>query len=478
MTWQSTFELVILIYFFVVNGTYTALTFIAFFVVRNQHRRSYIDDYPHIFESKLAPGVSLLMPAHNEETTIVESVRSLLMSRYPLFEVVVIDDGSEDSTLDRLIEEFGLRRSQRQNSRLFRDAIETASIRGVWVSPTVPNLVVISKENGGKADALNAGMNACKYPYFFSMDADIILEEDAILRVVAPIMRDPDRVVAAGGMVRVVNGCEVKNGQVVRPGLSKKTLPVLQVIEYIRAFSAGRAGLSAVDSLMIISGAFGVYSSQIARQVGGYSTETVGEDMELLVRMRKTLFKDKVAHDVLYQAYPVAWTEVPENLRILSAQRRRWHRGLCETMWKNRDMIFRPRYKAMGIFAMPFFFFVEFLGPLAEVSGYIYLIWLLLTGGVDQQFFLLFLSLAVLWGVFLSFSAILFEDVNFNWYRMWRSLGKLLPYALFENLGYRQLTAWWRVCGFFEFVVGKRGWGKQERQGFGNELESELETGS
>lgn len=466
MSWNQAFEFAILLYFFIVNGIYTLLTFVAFFMVRNQHRRSYIDDYPHIFDSKLAPGVSILVPAHDEEMTIVESVRSFLLSNYPRFEVIVIDDGSQDETLPRLIEAFGLRPNQRALDRVLRQAIPTQPVESVWVSPTYPELLVISKQNGGKADALNVGINACQYPYFFSLDADIILEEDAILRVVTPIMRDPDRVVAAGGMVRVVNGCEVRSGRVVRPGLSKKTLPVLQVIEYIRAFAAGRAGLSALDSLMIISGAFGVFNTSIALRVGGYAVDTVGEDMELLVRMRRQLFKDKYRHRVIYQAYPVAWTEVPEKLGGLSRQRRRWHRGLCEVMWRNRGMILNPRYKVVGMFAMPFFLFVELLGPLMEVAGYVYLVWLLFTTGIDTQFGVLFLLLAVLWGVFLSFSAIVFEDVNFNWYRLWRSLGKLLPHALLENLGYRQLTAWWRVRGFFEFLLGKRGWGRQERRGF------------
>lgn len=455
-------QLFLLVYFFFVNGAYSILTLLAFPLVRQQHRRSFIDDLPGLFKSRLAPGVSILVPAHNEEAAIVDSVRSLLMSHYPKFEVVVIDDGSTDRTVAELIEAFGLRKVY----RVARDEITTAKVQATYLSKQYDNLVLILKDRGGKADALNAGINAAKHPYFFSVDADVVLERDAVIRTMKPVMRDPDRVVASGGIIRVANGCKIVNGRMVKAGLSPRHLPVLQVVEYIRAFSAGRAGLSVLDSLLIISGAFGVFDTRLARNVGGYRLGTVGEDMELLVRMRRRLIEQGTKHHVLYLAYPVAWTEVPETFGLLGRQRARWQRGLCETMWHHRRMIFNPRYGHIGMVAMPFFLLVEFIGPIAEASGYVLLLWWIATNQVFWPFFWWFLTLSVLWGVLLSFAAVLFEDVNFTWYRLRRSLTRLLGHALLENMGYRQLTVAWRLRGVWQFLRGETAWGHMEHRGF------------
>ncbi|HEY5516630.1 MAG TPA: glycosyltransferase [Coriobacteriia bacterium] len=466
-------QLFVLVYFFFVNGMYSLLTLLAFPLVRQQHRRSFIDDLPGLFGSRLAPGVSILVPAHNEEAAIVESVRSLLMSHYPRFEVVVIDDGSTDGTAAELIKAFGLRKVY----RVARDDIATAPIHATYLSEKHDNLVLILKGHGGKADSLNVGINAAKHPYFFSIDADVVLERDAVIRAMKPVMRDPERVVASGGIVRVANGCRIVNGRMVRAGLSPRHLPVLQVVEYIRAFSAGRAGLSALDSLLIISGAFGVFDTRLARSVGGYLLGTVGEDMELLVRMRRRLLESKTKHHVLYLAYPVAWTEVPETFGLLGRQRARWQRGLCETLWHHRRMLFNPRYGHIGLFAMPFFLLVEFFGPIAEAAGYLLLVWWIVTGQIFWPYFWWFFAMAVLWGVLLSFAAVLFEDVNFTWYRLRRSLVRLLGHALLENFGYRQLTVFWRLRGVVQFLRGETSWGQMEHRGFAEGADAGADEG-
>lgn len=463
MSWQDLLQVIVIVDFFIVHGSYSLLTLLAFPAVRTQHRRAFIDDYPHVFRSRLAPGVSIIVPAYNEEATIVENVDSLLMLRYPQLEVVVVIDGATDATLDVLREHFGLTKV----IRVLRDDITTQRVNAVYASERIANLIVIDKQNGGKADALNAGINASNHPYFVSVDADVILEEDAVIRVMTPILRNPRLVVAAGGILRVANGCEVRGGRVIRAALSKRTLPVLQVIEYIRAFAAGRAGLSVINSLLIISGAFSAFNTALVREVGGYARDTVGEDMEILVRVRRHLARQKRPYRVLYLAYPVAWTEVPETLKALGRQRARWHRGLSETLWKHRDTAFNPRYGYMGLVAMPFFLVAEFLGPIAEATGYAIFLLLVLTGDVNFAFYLLFLSIAVLWGVLLSLSAVFFEDVNFRWYETWGSYTRLVWLAVLENFGYRQLTVWWRLRGLAQFFAHRRAWGKMERRGFG-----------
>lgn len=465
MTIQEWIQLLVLIDFFLINGSYSLLTLFAFPLVKEQHHRAFIDDYPHVFRSRLAPGVSIIVPAFNEEATIAASVDSLLMSRYPKLEIVVVVDGATDRTLEVLQEHFKLRRA----FRMLRTEIATQPVDAVYVSDRVSNLLVVHKQNGGKADSLNAGINACTYPYFFSVDADVILEEDAVLRVMTPILKDPVHVVAAGGIVRVANGSVVKAGRMIKVRLSKRRLPVMQVIEYIRAFAAGRAGLSAVDSLLIISGAFGVFRSELIREIGGYALDTVGEDMELLVRLRRHLIEMGRPHRILYMAYPVAWTEVPEDLGALGRQRARWHRGLCEVLWRHKKVAFNPRYGHIGIWAMPFYIGFEFTAPLAEFSGYVAFVVLALTGNVNIGFALLFFTIAVLWGVLLSFSAVMFEDINFRWYESWWSYARLLRMAVLENIGYRQLTVWWRLVGFIQFLRGKKSWGRQERRGFSSD---------
>lgn len=452
-----------LLYFFGINSYYLVLTVAGFWrtlrtvldVQRADHRR--------LLRSPLTPPVTVLAPAFNEEAGVVENVRSLLMLDYPLFEVILVNDGSRDRTLQVLIEAFGLKRS----ARSFEYAVACQTIREVYESPAHPNLVVVDKVNGGKADALNAGLNLSLYPLFCAIDADSILDSDALLRLVRPFIEAPGVTIAAGGVVRVANGCVVTAGRVREVRLVRRPLPLIQTIEYLRAFLFGRMGWSGSNSLLIISGAFGLFDKRAAITVGGYATDTVGEDMELVVRLHRYVNDRKQPYRVGFVPDAICWTEVPESLRVLRRQRTRWQRGLIDTLWRHRGMIGRPRYGTVGLISLPGFALFELLSPLVELSGYVMLPILYASGLVNLAYATGLLTLSLLYAVLVSILAVLLEDIAFRRFPRLRDLGVLLAATLLENFGYRQLTVWWRVCAFAEFWRGDLSWGVMERRGVG-----------
>ena len=450
-----------LLYFFAINSYYLVLTVAGFWrtlrtvldVQRADHRR--------LLRSPLTPPVSVLAPAFNEEANVVENVRSLLMLDYPLFEVILVNDGSTDRTLEALIAAFDLKRS----ARSFEYAVTCKTIREVYESPTHPNLVVVDKLNGGKADALNAGLNLSLYPLFCAIDTDSILESDALLRLVRPFIEAPGVTIAAGGVVRVANGCDIRAGRVREVRLVRRPLPLIQIVEYLRAFLFGRMGWSGSNSLLIISGAFGLFEKRAAIVVGGYATDTVGEDMELVVRMHRYLHDRDQVYRVGFVPDAICWTEVPESLRVLRRQRTRWQRGLIDTLWRHRRMIGRPKYGTVGLISLPGFAVFEMLSPLVEFAGYILLPLLCLAGIFNVPYAIALLSVSVLYGILVSVLAVLLEDIAFRRYPRLGDIAVLLAATVLENLGYRQLTVWWRVRAFAEFWRGDLSWGVMERRG-------------
>ncbi len=451
----------VLVALFLINTYQLVLVLLGFRHTRRMVREIQRSDQRRLLRSPLTPPVSVLAPAFNEEANVVENVRSLLMLDYPLFEVVVVNDGSRDRTLEVLIREFGLRPS----ARSFEYAAPCRPIRQVYDSAEYPNLVVVDKVNGGKADALNAGLSLALYPLFCAIDADSILESDALLRLVRPFVDFPGVTVAAGGIVRVANGCDIQAGRVRRVKLVHRPLPLMQVVEYLRAFLFGRMGWSGGNGLLIISGAFGMFEKRAALAAGGYARDTVGEDMELVVRMHRHLRERGRPYRIGFVPDPICWTEVPESLRVLRRQRTRWHRGLIDTLWRHRAMIGRPRYGSIGLLAMPCFVLFEMLSPVVELTGYLMLPVLAALGLLAPSFALSFFLLAVLYGVLVSVVAVLLEDITFRRYPCTRDLALLVGAAVLENLGYRQLTVWWRVRAFWEFWRGDLSWGAMERRG-------------
>ncbi|HSO01640.1 MAG TPA: glycosyltransferase family 2 protein, partial [Gaiellaceae bacterium] len=414
------------------------------------------------FASPLTPPISILLPAYNEEAGVVESITSLLNLRYPEFEIIVVNDGSKDGTIGRLREAFDLVPVR----KALRQEIATAPVRAAYVSRRQRNLWVVDKENGGKADALNAGVNAARYPYVCAIDADAVLEEEALLRVSTPILDDPDLVVATGGIVRIANGCVVDRGRIVSVGLPRSRLATLQVIEYFRAFLIGRIGWSRLNALLIISGAFGLFRRSLVTEVGGYATDTVGEDVELVVRLHRHLRERGEEYRIEFVPDPVCWTEAPEGFRVLSRQRRRWHRGLGETLWRHRRLTFNPHYGHLGMQAFPYFLVFEFLGPVLELLGPPAIVVWWSFGLLSLPFLLGFLAVAFLLGILLSIAALALEEFSFRRHRRNREVARLLFFSVVENLGYRQLVAFWRFLAFIDLARRRRGWGEMQRKGF------------
>ena len=413
--------------------------------------------------SALMPPISILAPAYDEAATVRQSVRAMLLLRYPEFEVVIINDGSKDDTLRLLIEEFHLYKS----ARFFDKGLTTGPIRAIYESIDPVPLVVIDKQNTGKADSLNAGINVARYPLVCCVDADSILEEDSLLRAARPFVEDPEHVIAAGGIVRVANGCEVAGGRVVRVGVPQSWIARFQVVEYLRAFLGGRVAFSMYNCLLVISGAFGLFSKAAIVAVGGYGTNTVGEDMELIVRLHHWARREKKDYRIVFEPEPVCWTEVPESLATLHRQRSRWQRGTIQTLWAHRGMIAHPGYGLLGLAAFPYYVLFEMFGPLVELTGYIVTFMGLALNLFNHNTALLFFLAAATYGILLSVASVILEELTLRRYPKVRDLVLLLIAGVLESLGFRQLLTIWRAQAFWHLFRNGQAWGAMERKGFG-----------
>jgi cellulose synthase/poly-beta-1,6-N-acetylglucosamine synthase-like glycosyltransferase len=454
------YQLFVLGYFAVLNLLYAWFSLVGLSMVARYARELSELALRDLLEREAYLPVSILVPAYNEEKTIVESVRSFLGLRFPEFEVVVVSDGSKDRTVEKLREAYALV----EEPLVFRKAIDSKPIRAIYRSLRYPNLVVVEKDNGGKADALNAGLNLARYPLFCAVDADSLLDGDALLRASRLFLED-EAVLAVGGTIRPLNGASVRGGVVEALRLPGGFLERMQIVEYSRAFFSGRAGWSALDALLIISGAFGLFRRQTVLGIGGYRTHTVGEDMELVVRLHRFARERRQPYRIVYTPDPICYTEVPTDWRTLRKQRNRWHRGLWEVLWTHRAMLLNPRYGRLGLVAMPYFLFFEALSPVVEVLGYLMLPLAYWLGLLNLEFALLFLLLALGFGVLLSHLAIGIETLLFKRYAsLWERL-LLLGMGVLEVLGYRQLLALERFVASFQ-VWRKRGvWGEMRRKG-------------
>ncbi|MCP8969454.1 glycosyltransferase family 2 protein [Ectobacillus ponti] len=452
----------IFIYILLLCSFYIILFLIAFSRMYRENEVNLRESYTDLLQQTgNVPPLSILVPAYNEELVIRASVLSLLDMYYPLFEVIVINDGSKDATMQVMLETFEMEKTE----HVVRRQLNTKEVRGIYRSARFSNLLLIDKENGGKADALNAGINASRYPYFCSLDGDSILEKDALANIMKPVLESREEVIAVGGSVRIANGSVIEKGEVKKISLPDSPIVVMQIIEYIRAFLIGRLGLSRYNILPIISGAFGIFNKAWIVRAGGYREKTVGEDMELIVRLHRLKREQKSRGRILYVPKAICLTEAPDTWKILKSQRTRWHRGLYESLWLHKAMLFNPRYGGMGLVAMPYFLIVELLGPLIEFTGYVFVVIDAIVMRGFSEFVIMVFIVGALYGSFLSAAAVLLENWGVRNYPRIRDLTKLFVYALSESFWYRPVTSYWRLIATFQAIRGKTGWGEMKRKG-------------
>ncbi|MFO1446330.1 glycosyltransferase family 2 protein [Bacillus sp. Bva_UNVM-123] len=451
----------IFFYMVIVILIYSSMLVFAIARLRKQYlldKEELDEDYIDVIYTK---PVSIIVPAYNEEVGIIDSIHSLISLRYPQTEIIVVNDGSTDLTQQTVIEQFKMK----WINKTVRTQITAKPIRQIFQSEIHPNLFLVEKDNGGKADALNVGINIAKYPYFCSIDGDSILEENALLRVMKPIILSNEEVIAAGGNIRIANGLNVKLGAIFETGLSKNYLVAMQVVEYLRAFLMGRIALSKFNLILIISGAFSVFSKKWAVEAGGYSQDVIGEDMELVVKLHRMLKERKLKKRIEFVPDPVCWTEAPQNFAVLRKQRRRWHQGLIESLWTHKKMTFNPKYGGIGMIAFPYFWLVECFGPIIELGGYVYIVIAYFLGDIYFEFAILLILLFVLYGSVFSAASILLEAWSMNKYPKIREVFRLLILALLEIFWYKPLTLLWRCEGIIRFMFRKREWGNMQRAG-------------
>jgi cellulose synthase/poly-beta-1,6-N-acetylglucosamine synthase-like glycosyltransferase len=487
-------ETFFILYFLVYNSLNLLFLFVSFRDIRRRTICKGFEDLDVALTSPLTPPLSIIVPAFNEEGVIADSVRTLLNLEFPMLEIIVVNDGSTDATLEVLKKTFEMRRIDID----YLDRIATRPAKGFYeakgaLPAHISRFIAIDKDNGGRADSVNAGINASRCPYFLSIDADSILDETALLQTFRAVLQNPD-IVGIGGQIAIINGCKLKNDKVVERRMPRSSLARFQVVEYIRSFAVGRIAFAKYDALILISGAFGIFHKEFIQKIGGYLTPflaskivreyggikegTVCEDIELTVRLQRYIREKKLRKKLAFAPHPLCWTEVPETLSSLSKQRNRWQRGLIETLRYHRKMLFNRTYGVVGLFAFPYYVFFELLGAPIEFLGYLCLPALFFLDNFNYTYCILFFAFSALYGMFLSVGAVIVSawpaktsetDVSGSsllYFKDSKDLAILLLYAVLENFGYRQLTVWWRIRGTVDYFRGKHGWDKFERKGF------------
>lgn len=462
------FNYFLVYYSITINAIYLVMLLISFRAAGVQNRLWRAKDKRMLFTKGLLPSVSIIAPAYNEAANIIESTNSLLNQQYPDFELIVVNDGSKDTTLQTLITYFNLEK----RDQLVPKRLRTRSLRGIYKNKDIPNLVVVDKVNGGKADSLNLGLNAATKQFFCGIDADSLLEPDALLRAVSVMLDHCTESIASGGNICPVNGCDVELGSLDSIGLPTKFLPRLQSLEYIRSFMTGRVGWARLNVLLIISGAFGIFHRDRTIATGGYLTksgkfhkDTVGEDMELVVRLSRYMRERKLPYRVQYASNANCWTEVPEKWKVLHRQRDRWHRGLIDILLFHSTMIANPRYGRLGMVGMLYYFLFELLGPFVEAQGLLFVFIGALMGLINLPIALALFTSTILLGMLVSLSALLISEYDRPLYSN-KDMLRLVWMAIVENFGVRQVISLWRVSAYFSAMRKNRGWGTQVRTGF------------
>ena len=461
----TAFNGAILFYVLLVTSSYFILALISMNGLSGYLKENAFVEYKILKASDLAPALTVIAPAYNEGKNIKENVHSLLNLNYNNYEVVVVNDGSKDNTMEVLIKSYDLEQIDYE----YTERIPTKNIRGIYKSknPAFQNLLIADKENGGKADALNVGMNISSNPYIICIDADCVIHKDALLILSKPLLEKSDKhVIATGGVVRIANSCVITAGGLTEINAPVNLLARIQVIEYLRAFLLARMAWGKLDGLLLISGAFGLFDKEIAIKCGGYNHKTVGEDMELVVRMRRYMLENKLKYSVSYIPNPLCWTEAPESFDILLKQRSRWTRGTMETLWIHRVMFLNPKYKILGLLSVPYWFIFEYMAPIIEFTGFFITLFFAFLGILSFQYFLLLLGFVYAFAVMFSILTLLTEEYTYHQYGRVRDFTRLLVGVFVEPIYFHFFTVYAALLGNWEEMRGNKAWGDMERTGF------------
>lgn len=459
----------IIITFFIVFAFGIMLSYLILALLSYMEIRKYIHAFGYVksnllLSSPIVPRVSILAPAYNEALNIVANVRSLLSLQYTDMELVIINDGSKDNSMDLLIEAYKLEKT----SFYPYEYVSCKKIKGVYrsVHPSFSRLVVVDKENGGKSDALNAGINVSSGKLFACIDVDCILEPNSIIKMVIPFIRERSKkIIATGGVIRIANDCVFKGGRLQKVRLPNSWICRWQVLEYMRSFLLGRMGWARVNGLLLISGAFGLFNRKLAIEAGGYRHDTVGEDMELVVRMRRIMEEKRIPYAVKFIPDPLCWTEAPSSWKILGRQRNRWTRGTMDTLKFHRKMLFNPRYRFTGMVSFPYWLFFEWLAPIIEFLGIIITILLLVLGYVNVKFLILTIILVYSFAVMISMYALWTDQRTYMQYKDRGDQWRLILAAFLEPFIYHPFLVWSALKGNIDYFSGKKSWGTMTRRG-------------
>ena len=469
------YEIFIFYYATALMFSYAVLSVLSIIEIRLYLKRKRYTDYRAILISPYAPGITVIAPAFNEGSNIINNVHSLLSLNYSKFEVVIINDGSTDDTLEKLISEFELVAIE----YAYNEKIITQPVRHIYRSENSAffNLLIVDKENGkSKADASNAGINISSYPYLLCADVDCIIHKDALLKLIKPFIEDKTRVIACGATIRVANSCEIDNGFLIKARIPTQFLPLFQELEYIRAFLLGRMAWSKINALMLVSGALGMFDKEIVLQVGGFDNKSFGEDMELVTRMRRYMHDINVPYKVKYIPESLCWTEVPASLRVFGIQRTRWSRGLAQNLWIHKRMMLNPKYGLFGMLSFPFWTLFEWLAPIIEFTGIIYYIYLIITGQVNWEYAIILLVYVYTFSVMITILSIFWDETTHKQYESKTEVFKLCLAAVFEPICYHPLVILFALKGNFYSIIGRaQQWGNMQRQGF-NKMSGKLRT--
>ncbi len=451
-----------LIYFILMQSYMIWLGLRSAVVVRRARHLERFGRVSAMLSSQTSPPVSIVIPAYNEAAGIVDAVRSMSIVGYPRFEIVVTNDGSTDETLQTLIDAFHLEKVRIP----YRPDIETAEVTGIYRGRGSVDITVIDKANGGRADALNAGINAARYPYALCTDADVILDSNCLVGAMRRVVEDRERTIAVGGNIRPLNGSKVELGHLIRTGVPRKLVPRMQILEYLRTFLASRPAWSRMEALPLVSGAFGIWKRSAVIAVGGFSSGHMGEDMDLTMRLHRYHMDNQIPYRIVYEPSAVIWTEVPDSLRVLKRQRIRWHRGLMTAVKDFMPMTFNPRYGKVGMVTWAAMFLFEYLAPIIEFVGWITIPVALLLGALNLTSLVILLTLAFGVGLLNSLVALALDE-PYGYFQSPADTARLLIMVLIENFGMRQITVAWRIRALIGGSATKA-WGNMERKGVAN----------